>query len=50
MALVLLCCVSFMLNIAYAECLKQALYAECCYADCRYAECCGASAWFAWKC
>ncbi len=32
------CSVSFMLNVIYAECHKQALYAECPYADCPYAE------------
>jgi hypothetical protein len=25
---------SFMLNVVYAECGKQALYAECSYAEC----------------
>jgi hypothetical protein len=39
--------VSFMLTVAYAECHKLALYAEChCaefrYAECRYSECCDA--------
>jgi hypothetical protein len=28
-----------MRNVIYAECHKQALYAECRYAECRYAEC-----------
>ena len=28
-----------MLSHNYAECLKQAHYAECHYAKCRYAEC-----------
>jgi hypothetical protein len=34
------CChtVSFMLTVAYAECRKLALYAECHYAQCPYAE------------
>jgi len=36
----LLCPVSFMLNVIYAECHKKALYAECRYAECCYAECC----------
>jgi hypothetical protein len=34
-----------MLSVAYAECRKQAHYAECHYAECRYAECRGAL-WF----
>jgi hypothetical protein len=39
-----------MLSVIYAECRKQAHYAEChyaecCYAECRYAECRGAG----WK-
>ncbi len=29
-----------MLNVAFAECLKYALYAQCHYAECCYAECC----------
>jgi hypothetical protein len=33
-----------MLNVIYAECHKEILYAECCYAECYaewlYAECC----------
>jgi len=36
---VLLCWVSIMLNIMYAECHKLALYAECRYAECHYAKC-----------
>jgi hypothetical protein len=28
--------------VNYAECHKEAIYAECYYAGCRYAECCGA--------
>jgi hypothetical protein len=28
-----------MLSVNYAECHKQALYAECRYAECRCAEC-----------
>jgi hypothetical protein len=28
-----------MLSVNYAECRKQALYAECFYAECRFAEC-----------
>jgi hypothetical protein len=28
-----------MLSVVYAECRKQAQYAECQYAECRYAEC-----------
>ncbi len=28
-----------MLSVNYAECRKQAHYAECRYAECRYAEC-----------
>jgi hypothetical protein len=28
-----------MLNVIYAECHIQALYANCHFADCRYAEC-----------
>jgi hypothetical protein len=28
-----------MLSVIYAECRKQAHYAECRYAECRYAEC-----------
>ncbi len=28
-----------MLSVIYAECLKYALNAECCYAECRYADC-----------
>jgi hypothetical protein len=31
-----------MLDVVYAEFLKNALYAECHYAECRYAECRGA--------
>ncbi len=39
--------VSFMIRVDYAECCKQAhyaecRYAECCNAECRYAECRGA--------
>ncbi len=33
--------VSFMLSVNYAECRKQAHYAECHYAEYRYAECHG---------
>jgi hypothetical protein len=33
---------SFMLSAIYAECHKQARYAECRYVECRYAECRGA--------
>jgi len=29
-----------MLRVNYAECHKQAHYAECHYAECHYAECC----------
>ncbi len=32
-----------MLSVNYAECRKQAHYAECHYAECRYAECRGAA-------
>ncbi len=32
-----LCRVSFMLSVIYAECHKQAQYAECHYAECRSA-------------
>jgi len=32
----------FILSVAYAECRKQAQYAECHYAECRYVECHGA--------
>ncbi len=37
---------SFVQNVVYAACHKQALYAECHYAEChyaqcQYAECCG---------
>jgi hypothetical protein len=32
-----------MLNVIYAECLKQAQYSECLYAGCRYAKCRGAA-------
>jgi hypothetical protein len=28
-----------MLNVIFAECRKQAHYAECHYVECRYAEC-----------
>ena len=28
-----------MLNVIYAECLKDAIYAQCHFAECRYAEC-----------
>ncbi len=28
-----------MLGVNYAECRKQANYAECRYAECRYADC-----------
>ncbi len=31
--------VSFILSVNYAECGKQALYAECRYTQCSYAEC-----------
>ncbi len=31
-----------MLSVNYAQCCKQAHYAECRYAECRYAECRGA--------
>jgi hypothetical protein len=39
---------SLMLNVTYAECHIQALYAECHFAECRsaechYTECCGAN-------
>jgi hypothetical protein len=37
--LVLLCLVSFVLNVIYVECCKYALCAECHYAECHYAEC-----------
>jgi hypothetical protein len=40
---ILLCRVSFLLNVIYAECHKKALYAECRYTECRYAECRGAT-------
>jgi hypothetical protein len=30
-----------MLNVNWAVCHIQALYAECHYAECRYADCCG---------
>jgi hypothetical protein len=30
---------SFMLTVNYAECRKEAHYAECHNAECRYAEC-----------
>ncbi len=45
---VLLCSVSFMSSVVYAECHKLALYpernyAECRYAECHYAECRGAA-------
>ncbi len=48
LSIMLLCSVSFMLSVNYAECGKQAHYAECHYAEClssecRYAECRGAS-------
>jgi len=33
-----LCRVSFLLSVNYAECRKQAVYAECRFAECRYAE------------
>ncbi len=33
-----------MLSVNYAECRKQAHYAECHYAECRHAECRGAVA------
>jgi hypothetical protein len=33
-----LCWVSFILSANYAECRKQAHYAECHYAECRYAQ------------
>ncbi len=42
-AVMLLCRVSFMQSVNYAECRKQALYTECRYAECHYAECRGAS-------
>ncbi len=42
-----LCRVSFMLNVIYAECHEKAFYAECCYAECRYAECCYAECRYA---
>ncbi len=35
----LLSWVSFMLSVNYAECRKQAHWAECCYAECRYTVC-----------
>jgi hypothetical protein len=35
----LICRVSFVLSVIYAECRKQAHYAECRYAECHYAEC-----------
>ncbi len=28
-----------MLTVVYAECLREAYYAECHYAECHYAEC-----------
>jgi hypothetical protein len=31
-----------MLSVNYADCGKQAYYAECRYAECHYAECRGA--------
>ncbi len=34
----LLCCVSFMLSVTYAEYHMQPLYAECHYSKCHYAE------------
>ncbi len=39
MALNTECC---LLSVIYAECRKQAHYAECHYGECRYAECHGA--------
>jgi hypothetical protein len=39
MALNAECC---LLSVIYAECLKQAHYAECHYAECCYVECRGA--------
>ncbi len=39
---VLLCLVSFMLNVVYAERRKQTHDAECHYAECHSAECRGA--------
>jgi hypothetical protein len=36
-----------MLSASYAECRKQAHWAECCYAECRYAECCNAECRYA---
>jgi hypothetical protein len=38
----LLCRVSFMLNVIYAECYKNLYVTECRYANYRYAECCSA--------
>ncbi len=35
---------AFKLRVIYAECRKEAHYAECCYAECRHAECRGAHA------
>jgi hypothetical protein len=32
-----------MLNVIYAECRKEVLYAECHYAECCYADCRGAT-------
>ncbi len=34
----LLCCVSFMPGVMYAECHRMPLYAECRYAECNVAE------------
>ncbi len=40
MALNAECC---LLRVIYAECRKQAHYAECHYTECRYAKCRGAN-------
>ncbi len=42
MALDTACCYAeypFLLNVIYAECYKQAHYANCHYAECHYANC-----------
>ncbi len=38
MGLVLLCRVSFILNVIYGKCCKPVFYAKCHYAECRYDE------------
>ncbi len=38
-----LCIMAHNVECCYAECRKQAHYAECYYAECRYAECRGAA-------